>query len=63
MRLLFCSSRNCSAVTEKFRFLTFTVKLIMPRIIWLILAILSLTGCIYLTHHTGPCPTSYIMIL
>ncbi|CAN0911002.1 hypothetical protein LINGRAPRIM_LOCUS1429 [Linum grandiflorum] len=33
----------------------------MLQIIWLILATLSLTGCICLTHQTGVCPTGYVV--
>ncbi|CAN0908258.1 hypothetical protein LINGRAHAP2_LOCUS25189 [Linum grandiflorum] len=63
MQLLFCSSRSSAAINGKFIFSTFTVKQIMLRIIWLILATLYLTGCICLTHQIGACPTGYIMIL
>ncbi|CAN0911003.1 hypothetical protein LINGRAPRIM_LOCUS1429 [Linum grandiflorum] len=61
MRLLFCSSTNSATTNRKFRYATFTVKQIMLQIIWLILATLSLTGCICLTHQTGVCPTGYVV--
>ncbi|CAN0924776.1 Putative ribonuclease H protein At1g65750 [Linum grandiflorum] len=63
MRLLFCSLRNSAVVNGKFSFPTSTAKRIMLRIIWLILVILTLTGCIFLIHQIGACPTGYIMIL
>ncbi|CAN0872553.1 hypothetical protein LINGRAHAP2_LOCUS10149 [Linum grandiflorum] len=63
MRHLFYSLKNSAAVNGKFRFPTSTAKLIMLRIIWLILAILSLTGCIFLIYQIGACPNGYIMIL
>ncbi|CAN0915130.1 hypothetical protein LINGRAHAP2_LOCUS28953 [Linum grandiflorum] len=50
MQLLFCSLRNSEAVNGKFNSPTFTVMLIMLRIIWLILVILSLTDYIFLIY-------------
>ncbi|CAN0899236.1 Putative ribonuclease H protein At1g65750 [Linum grandiflorum] len=44
-------------------FLIFTVKLILLRIIWPILVILSRMGCICLILHIGVCPTGFITIL
>ncbi|CAN0843492.1 hypothetical protein LINGRAHAP2_LOCUS3877 [Linum grandiflorum] len=63
MRLLFWSSRNSVAVNGKFSSPTSTAKLIVLRIIWPILVILSLTGYIFLIHQIGACPTGYTMIL
>ncbi|CAN0910400.1 hypothetical protein LINGRAHAP2_LOCUS26270 [Linum grandiflorum] len=48
MRRLFCSSRSFVVVNGKSIFLTFTVKQIMLRIIWPILATLSFMGCTFL---------------
>ncbi|CAN0826534.1 hypothetical protein LINGRAPRIM_LOCUS2284, partial [Linum grandiflorum] len=44
-------------------FLVFTVKLIILRIIWLILATLFIMVCIFFMHHIETCPTDFIMIL
>ncbi|CAN0892949.1 hypothetical protein LINGRAHAP2_LOCUS17874 [Linum grandiflorum] len=61
MRLLFYILRNSIAVNGKFSSPTSTAKLIMLRIIWQILVILSLIGYIFLIHQIGVCPTCYIM--
>ncbi|CAN0886439.1 hypothetical protein LINGRAHAP2_LOCUS15362 [Linum grandiflorum] len=50
MRFLLCNSRSFVVVNVKSIFLTFTVKQIMMRIIWLILVTLSLMACIFLIH-------------
>ncbi|CAN0917127.1 hypothetical protein LINGRAHAP2_LOCUS30104 [Linum grandiflorum] len=61
MRLSLFNSRNSAAVNGKSRSPTFTVKLIMIRAIWLILAILSPMRCICLIHQIGTYSTGYIM--
>ncbi|CAN0917747.1 hypothetical protein LINGRAHAP2_LOCUS30489 [Linum grandiflorum] len=48
IRLLHSVSRSFAVVNRQLIFLIFTVKLILLRTIWLILAIPSLMGCICL---------------
>ncbi|CAN0854638.1 hypothetical protein LINGRAHAP2_LOCUS5960 [Linum grandiflorum] len=47
MLFLFCSFRSSATETGKFRFLTFTAKLIMLRIIWPTLTTLLILVCTY----------------
>ncbi|CAN0914178.1 hypothetical protein LINGRAHAP2_LOCUS28411 [Linum grandiflorum] len=47
------------AANGKFIFLIFTVKLIMLRIIWPILATLSLMVCTFWIYQIGVCSTGY----
>ncbi|CAN0904945.1 hypothetical protein LINGRAHAP2_LOCUS23385 [Linum grandiflorum] len=60
---LFSSLRNFAVVNGKSISPIFTVKQIMLRITWAILAILLVMGCIFMILLIGVCPTSYIMIL
>ncbi|CAN0918182.1 hypothetical protein LINGRAHAP2_LOCUS30719 [Linum grandiflorum] len=63
MRLLLSSLRNFVVDIGKSIFPTYTVKQIMLRITWLILATLSCMGCIFLILHIGVCPTGFTTTL
>ncbi|CAN0904433.1 hypothetical protein LINGRAHAP2_LOCUS23089 [Linum grandiflorum] len=52
-----------AAANGKLIFLIFTVKRIILRIIWLILATLLIMVCIFLLHQIGTSPTRFNTVL